>query len=373
MKIGIITYWQSKDNYGQQLQCWALQKKLIEMGHEPFLIRYDFANRSIGKSLINKIKNKRIYKILKTIAKERLISHSVVDRKFDSFRKSKLKFSNHYYSTLEELQKKPPSADAYICGSDQIWSQLLNVRQNEVFYLNFGKKDIKRIAYAPSFAIKEYPTELRNRLKENLARFDFLSCREHVGVDICASVGFRSELVVDPTLLLDRESYEVEDIPKEKKYAYVYSLNISSPDEIRFHELKKLLQKSSIPCLATASTGYFAASEMLDGAEYKYATIEEWLGLIKNANFVITPSFHGIVFCLIFNTPFIYIPLKGEHSGGNNRVLDLLSRLDLTSRILDDSTTYDILINEEIDWDKTNTLLAEMKKSSLFFLNNALK
>lgn len=101
----------------------------------------------------------------------------------------------------------PPNAELYIVGSDQVWAQILNNRNNRAFFLDFGKSETKRLAYAPSFVVNEYPTAYREDLKQLLKRFNAVSVREYSRVDICKSVGIEATKVLDPTFLLERKDY----------------------------------------------------------------------------------------------------------------------------------------------------------------------
>lgn len=151
MKIGIITLWQSSDNYGQQLQCWALQQELIKLGHEPYLIRYDIEHK-LGQnkpSIMKKIlKLLLVYPIvpffmrkIKGKKEQKLGTYNAlrnVERNFVNFRKDNIIMSNQVYTSLQNLKETPPKADAYIVGSDQVWAFLLDNLENRAMFLDFG-------------------------------------------------------------------------------------------------------------------------------------------------------------------------------------------------------------------------------------------
>lgn len=385
MRIGIITFWQGKDNYGQLLQCWALQQYLKKQGHNPFLIRYDFVGnvsrlgsrrylklfliypvfRKIG-SLINKIKNEKLqyYNDFKN-----------AERKFDDFLRENIIVSDHIYNDYFALRNNPPLAECYITGSDQVWAQKLDNEDNKAFFLAFGKKNIKRVAYAPSFAMKNYPRKLLPLLKQELASFDHISVRESDGCKICASIGLKATKVLDPTLLLEKTDYLqlLGKVDSTQKYVYIYSLNIGSANEIRWNELQLYIRRNKNHVIVTPASGYIPGKELFGPIEYSYATIQDWLSNIYYAELVITTSFHGIAFCILLEKPFIYIPLKGKFSKGNNRVLDLLEDLDLNYRILNDSSTYESITQKSIDWHLVNLKLIKKRQDSYSFLKHALQ
>ena len=126
--------------------------------------------------------------------------------------------------------------------------------------------------------------------------------------------------------------------------------------------------------VVTPAAGYNESAELFGSeVEYLYATPAQWIAQIASASLVVTTSFHGIAFSILMHTPFVYVPLKGEFQGANNRILDLLRDLRLEERILSERTTYGSIIARPIDWASVDTLLARMRQDSLEFLKEALK
>lgn len=385
MRIGIITYWQSYDNYGQLLQCFALQKYLTNLGHDVFLIRYDFANRKLpGNKWKRLVKIALVYPMVKRIFLHKLHQARACQlaelneknrlRKFDDFRKGFIISSDLVYHSLEELQSNPPEADAYITGSDQVWSQLLSIRENEVFYLNFGKATVQRLSYAASFSMDEYPQPLWGKLHDNLQRLNAISVREQVGVDICKNVGINASLVVDPTLLLESSIYRKLSVKKHfEKYVYVYSLNIASSDEINYPEILRFAHKNGAKVIVTPASGCLPGLELFENAEYDYATIPNWIANIDNSVLTVTTSFHGIVFCLLLHTPFVYVPLKGNLSKMNNRATNLLGRVGLESRILKDSMSFVEISQTDVNWEQVDEKLHSIRQNSYEFINSNIR
>ncbi|MEE0363041.1 MAG: polysaccharide pyruvyl transferase family protein [Prevotella sp.] len=392
MKIGIITLWESSDNYGQQLQCWALQEVLRELGQDPFLIRY---NTALKPSLSNRIKSKlnsiikiiSIYQLIRKIYerkknKNKLRWQSEYKKKnnyrdFAGFKKQYLTISPEIYEDVEALRSNPPQAEIYIAGSDQIWSYPLSYEESKAYFLDFGSENIKRIAYAASFSLTEYPENLKPVLRHLLKRFDAVSVREDTGVSICESVGIKAELVVDPTMLLGINDYKIliqQNQLKEddSNYIYVYHLNIEDKEEIHWEEVKKLALNNTLSLRVTTSSGQLIGRELLDGVDYEYSTIPQWLSNISNAKFVVTTSFHGVVFCLIFHINFIWFPLMGKRSNGNCRVIDLLKSINLSNHIFSETNTLEKVYTLPIDWDVVDIKLNSLRGLSLSFLQKAL-
>ena len=386
MKIGILTLWQSSDNYGQQLQCWALQQELLKLGHTPYLIRYDIEHRfgkqrtSLWKKMLKAV---LVYPVVKSLSQRKqkrkevqvrtFNAHKNKERNFEGFRERNILMSKRVYHTLEELRESPPEADAYIVGSDQVWAHLLDKEENTAMFLNFGGKDVRRIAYAPSFSMPSYPKDLKMKLQKNLSRFDNLSVREQTGVAICGELGLVSKVVVDPTMLLQGMDYTgIKGTQTNGHYVYLYYLNISCPEEVEWTKLQSFANKNNQKIIATPASGYIQGRELFDGVDYRYATIPQWIGLIDNARLVVTTSFHGVVFCILHHTPFVYFPLKGQYSRGNNRVVDLCDMLGLSERIWNEMCSFDSLSSQMIDWDSVDAQLKAKRLESIDYLECSL-
>lgn len=381
MKIGIITFWQSNDNYGQVLQCFSLQQQLIKLGHKPFLIKYVPLQKTVQTSIAEKLwKLIQIYPIFLKLRKMQKAKQAKAfalknrQRKFDEFRVKHIITNGVIYHGLSDIQNNPPDSDCYICGSDQVWSMLLDNDENQAFYLNFGDKDTKRIAYAASFGRDVYPMELNGKLHNMLVKFDAVSVREKSGIGICKKVGIQAVDVLDPTLLLSMKEYVqiIEKPSVREKYFYTYFLNITSEKDLYWEALLDYANQHGFKSISTTSSGYFIGKEICSNTEYVYATIPQWLGYIQNAEFVATTSFHGVAFCLIMHTNFIYFPLKGVHSRANSRVISLLDYLGLHEKIFDGNMTIKQCIEHPIDWNKIEAKLNVKKNASISFLENSL-
>lgn len=118
--------------------------------------------------------------------------------------------------------------------------------------------------------------------------------------------------------------------------------------------------------VVTPASGYVPAQELFGSSViYKYMTVPDWVAQIANSKLLITPSFHGVVFALLFHTPFVYIPLQGDFSRGNNRVLDLLDILDIKGHIYYSNISYkELIYKDDIAWDKVDSMLEEQRNKS---------
>lgn len=345
MRIGILTFWWTSNNYGQILQCYALQKYLNKMGHEAFLIRYNSEeeiNRNYLKYKFRKLLNPRnVVSFIKRKVSGVLISRSSSneDRGFDAFRSKYISQSEKHYHSFSELESDPPLADIYIVGSDQVWNPYcIGVERGNTtasdnvinaYFLNFG--NARRMSYAASFSNSTLPEPYQKKIIPLLEKFEYISVREMQGVKICSECGRKdAEWVCDPTMLLDAEDYrslyKSDDSVRirEKKYMLVYILgngfNFNLDKVFNFAEEKNL------------DVVYITANGLWDKREQFCATVTEWLYLIDNAEYVVTNSFHCGVFSSIFNTSFGIIPLSGRFKSMNERFDGLFERCGIDPR-----------------------------------------
>lgn len=372
MQIGIFTFWSSVDNYGQILQSFALQyflNKNFDCSAE--VIRY----YSHHTSFLYKFK--RILKIIliqvcpflnNQFASE---IRSIRRRNFREFKKNHIRYSQKICYGKRTLSKFASKYDVLIAGSDQVWSMMLDDFANTVYYLDFGKPSQLRISYAASFGRRTYPDSLNFRLSQELKRFDMISVRESDGVEICKRCGVEAVQVLDPTMLLRADEYNrVIKNKKSHSYIFLYVINICSEDDIYWKEIYSIIKTRNVVC--TSASGYKKNNITLKGVIYEYSTVDEWLSNIEFSDFVITTSFHGVAFSLIFRKNFVYIPLKGDYAESNNRVLDLLSELRLESRVLHNSANFKDILEEDIDYNIVDIKLAALRITSITYLKKAI-
>ena len=350
MKIGIITFWDTEENYGQVLQCYAMVKYLKILGHNAFLIKTkdtSGSKRTVKQKLYTLLymisHPGSFYSELRKKSSQNGIPEGiVVKRNFSFFREQYLPSSEKIY-TYEDLAQQPLDCDVIICGSDQIWSSI-----SPLMYLQFPG-NFKRISYAASFGGFQIKNRIdRKQVKSWLDTFDFVSVREKAGVAICNELGVKAELFPDPTLLLDKEDYEsVSDKNCQNQNPYILIYMLGNRTEFDLGNVYNLA------CENHLDVKYVASQGRVDEFEKIYPTIPEWLSLIKNARAVITNSFHGTVFSLIFNTPFLTVPLSGTVTRMNGRISDLLTRCHLEKRIFSGDLNA---IFDEIDFSSFNSI-----------------
>lgn len=335
MRIGIITF-HTANNYGAVLQCYALSEVLKDRGYDVELI--DLALHDKPENFRTKLRGK------------------IMSMAFDGFRTDFLPAS-----TKPENKK-----EVYFFGSDQIWNLDITKSNFSLYFGSWIEDKTPKIAYAASFGNSQwvYP-EQKNEVERLLKKFSSIGVRESSGREICTKeFNIESEKVLDPTLILEFEKYK--SIYKKKKISnsmvcYIFGKEDKIEDIIKISDKKKMK-----PILL---------NDMRLRKKIKsipFPTVSKWLSYLASSEFVITDSFHCMVFAILFNKNFIAIPAKPERVG---RMKSLLKDLNLESRFFNSITdvTESMILNEEIDYDSVNEKLRVLKQNSILFIENSLK
>lgn len=358
MKIGIITFWNSQDNYGQQLQYYALQTYLEKYDCNVFLIKY-----LPRYSFIRKLKM-----FMASIIFFRKKS-SVIERGFVEFREKYFHTTNKVYSSWKELDFDPPIADCYICGSDQIWNPVDYPNKNtKPWFLDFGNDKIRRVSYAASFGQSQFSQDIINFIAPMLAKLNAVSVRETTGIHICKKANRNDAIrVLDPTLLLNVDDYvKISDkMDYHKPFILGYFLNIGS----EFNSIWKIIkdyvesEKKDFKVIPSHQAETFIPYE-----KYFYPTIHQWINAYYKADEIFTTSFHGVVFSLIFHKPFVAFLLKNKCGKMNDRIFSLLSDLNLEDRIFDVDVALCKQIKQKIDWLVVDEKMNALREHSKIFI-----
>lgn len=314
MRIGILTHPQS-GNYGGILQCYALSAYLKEQGHMPIVIRREsdkgfflwIAIRSILKNL-----HFPRYYTPNACDKTRLIrpfveKHLVRTHSIHSQQKMR--------SVCEEYK-----FDAVIVGSDQVWRADYAMNFGYNYFLDFVPTDVKKLSYAASFGLSDwqYDLEQTNRIKDLLASFRGVSVREENAVSLCEdNLGITPKWLLDPTMLLKAEDYQSIMSPRiiTEKYVFVYWLGDKSLVAEDIDNYKK--------------QGYIIIDINLRD-EREQESVEDWLSYINYADCIITDSFHGCVFSILFKKQFV---VRMNKSGGISRLESLFKMMGIPMQI----------------------------------------
>lgn len=336
MKIGILTFhW--ANNYGAVIQTYALLSKLKELGHEAYIID----RRMVYKGILRKLYHKFSY--------EHFFSWRKFWKDADAFLQPKTKT----YTSHDELVKKfyKENFDAVIVGSDQVWRWKL-IGLNYFFDFITDNKT-KRYSYAASFGLNEWhgTEEDRNAISELLKKFNRISVREESGVKICKETfGVDAELVLDPTLLHTGYFYEQTLLKNHNRQqsGKVVSYILGKNNKKQVKEIAEWAKNINLKHNELFWTSIEHPS-LIGKSEFHatHVTPTEWLNEIRNAEYIITNSFHATVFSILFQKQFVVLT---HDVGGQNRLETLFNSLGIkgcTATTIDEAKE---IINNRIDY-----------------------
>lgn len=364
MKIKTITC-HHVYNHGAYLQAYALVTHLKSMGHDAEIINYrpDYLRGHFKLTACNPQYSRIGLGWLYILTKLPLRLLALKRKKaFDKFYKQFIPVTTTEYKHLNELKINPPIADCYIAGSDQIWNTSFRNGTDAAFYLDFGSRNTLRISYAASFATEKLEPHAVNFVKTALHNFDHISVREESGLNILQEHGFNGSIVVDPVFLLPPSHWYNSASTQVPSDDYVLIYDFEKCDTVK-QIAQKIAQKLGLKI-------YSVSPYRLKYADKNFINYgpDSFIGLIKNARYVISNSFHGTVFALIFNKDFI---ITKRSDGLNIRMSDLCNRYNLSSRIVDTTTPISDLI-KPIDYAQIQPLIEADINSSKSYLEKCL-
>lgn len=368
MKIAILTQ-PLHNNYGGLLQAFALQHYLKTQGHDVLTVDFAWNHRprffGIKPILGNVIRKYFFRRKLASIFPISNEQKRKIGQHTDRFTAENIDTTQKIYSIDEMSYIQQYQFDAYIVGSDQVWRPAYS-QGISAFFLSFlnQEDEAKRIAYAASFGVDncdEFGVEQLAEFRPLLQRFDAIGVREDSAVALCQQhFGAHADHVIDPTLLLEKEVYC--DLVKQDNI-------LPSNGNMMVYVLDKAPEKEHIIQYVASERGLkpFTTMPEQNGV---YPPVTQWLRGFMDAEYVVTDSFHGVVFSIIFNKPFIAI---GNHDRGLARFTSVLKMFGLQDRLIFDIKDLTIqLINQPIDFTQVNKLKADNQHFAIDFLNQAL-
>ncbi|WP_420745571.1 polysaccharide pyruvyl transferase family protein [Photobacterium damselae] len=373
--VGILTL-PLINNYGGILQAFALKKTIEKLGYRPILIDYHKKDLNYFELVSHKFKNFIKCTVFKNDAKlifqtpeiSRFINKNAAD-----FISLELSPKTDKITSFQQLSDLNEYFSAFIVGSDQVWRPEYTPEIAR-YFLDFVAPSNKRISYAASFGVDSplYSEDQLEYCKAELKKFKLITVREDVGKSVLDSTfGIKnSEHVLDPTLLLSQSDYtELFDkypskASKGQVFCYILDNNYFSKkvvDKVICATKLHAFQVKPKP----ADSQYFENKE-----DYVYPHIVDWLRAFHDAEYVVVDSFHGCVFSIIFNKPFLAI---GNKKRGLSRFTSLLRLFDLDDRlVLTDSNLDMLTITRDYDWSAINTILKNRRDFSIDLLLNSL-
>lgn len=359
IKVAIITFHCSY-NYGSALQAFALRTLLIKKKYEvniiDFIYKKDFEQYRLFR-MNTYLKNP------KSFVGDIIFFKKNYKRKcsFETFAKKYFNLTRKKYYNYEDMRELNDKFDIFICGSDQIWNLDCTQGVEPAYFLNFVNKDKLKIAYAPSLAHIKFAKNYDEDLKKAIKDIDYISVREESTLPLIQSLTEkRVNVVLDPTLLLDRKDYELIINQKKQRDEYIFVYMLEYNDEL-VRYCNKFSNERKIKVIYIANNKFSG----IKGYNAFGIGPDKFLKYIKEAKYIVTNSFHATVFSIIFNKMFVTFTTK--HS--SSRMVDLLDKLGISDRIYNEKFNID----KDIDYDKVQEKLIDMRKSSLEYLSKALK
>ncbi len=389
MRIGILTHYYKSENYGGNLQAYALCRVLSDMGCDAYQISYESKCSAFGmeaaeskpcslspsagaKHILGRQIKRAVRYITRKYEEKR---HSVRENRrsaFGEFNKNVIPHSDRVY-TPETIGECVGDYDAFITGSDQVWN--LNWYEPS-YFLAFVPSDKLKLSYGASLGIKALTPVQKERVREHLRDFNAVSVREKDGVSVIDELSpVETEWVLDPTLLLSAEQWDEIAGERSINEKYVFCYFLGDDKCIRRIAAKYAARRGLKVVNIPHSGGAFIMSDVGFGDIRLYSVSpNRFLELIKNAEYVFTDSFHATVFSNIYEKNFFVFQRAGMKYM-ESRIYSLLELFGCQERFCDVEAKRNVDYLEglsDIDFSKPQTLFEEKKEQSLNFLRENL-
>lgn len=347
MKILTLTT-QYVNNFGALLQCYALSKFLNKQDNiECQVIQYYHEHSGDTWKILKKPKDFRdLIKMIYTLANLRL-THDILKKQklMRKFVKDYIPITRQAYRTPEAIGANPPIADVYICGSDQIWNMRRPIRGRITYFLGFVPEGKKRISYAASIADPWNEDNIK-QITPYLQKFDAVSIREKGNLAQVKTIYPDATVVIDPVFLLEREDWDkIKDTSKCIDEPYILCYFLSVTDQM----VKTVERIRQLTGYKIVHLNINALDKFHSDVNVRAAGPRDFVGLISNASFVITNSFHCSAFSVIYRKNFVFCP-KGN---ANERIINLQEAFGLGD-VMMSKTKLDNLTMNDIKVDYSN-------------------
>lgn len=358
MGKSLIVTFHCVPNYGAALQVLALQNVLTRLSSYVSILNYQPKALTAPYKLFNTHSIKSIILSLYNIR-----GNWRRNQKFKRFQRRYLQIATPAFKDPDKVYVR--DYDYVFLGSDQIWNPLITGGYDKIYFGDFAtNNNCKRISYAASVGISSLNEEQKGKLKNYIAKVDHVSVRENNASEILSTLTSAPiDVVLDPTLLVERKEWDQFKVDKEfGRYLLLYSL--SDYDETR--EIAKRVAQIMNLKIIEISTKNRKPFESKRNQIINTADPSEFLGLINAAEFVVTDSFHGTVFSIIYHKPFYTIPNKTKGS----RMIELLNKIGLSDRLITDTEKFKC--STEIEYNKVDKILDIERSKSIEFIRKAM-
>lgn len=386
MKIGILSLYRTlilEGNYGTLFQNYALQAHLQSKGHTTHWVRtVSYRPKPSSNIASAGLAAIRFHgQALMPWFGMRLpgISLSPHSRPYQAFLRKYVSFSQVEYSA-DDLLSRPPQADAWIIGSDQVWNS-----RSSIMFLDFVPPGVRRIAYAVSANWRRLPETWAGEFGAAIMRMDAVSVREREGLALCEKAGREDTVqVLDPALLLLKEDYlrliEAEGNGRSPAAPFLFAYYVGADEALEAtHAQVRAVADCSRLGLQADSLPRRDRASPCDTFSNMNPTPTEWLNAFNTCSSVITNSFHGVVFSVLFERPFLVILRSSDDKPAHQRILNLLSSLKLENRAITqmeferkNADDIRLLLDSLIQWSAVGIELGRLRAKSAGFLEAAL-
>ena len=362
MKISIITL-HAVHNYGSALQAYATERIFRQIGLEAEIVDY----RRTAVLPVSAFDILKSSDVLKSKIKRLLMKPSSIkaQKVFEPFIRKNLSLSPVRYTEDSDFGNYPLSADVYCTGSDQVWNTDWHEEVPKPFFLSFVPDNKKKIAFSASFGKSELEEWEKKTIQELLSRYSAISVRERSGLDILRNLGFeKAQQVLDPTQFLtvkDWNKLACTDRIVSEPYILVYQLC----NNRMFEEYAKKLSKKKGIKLIRLCTRYDQIRK--PGHGIVLPPVGDFITLIRDAEYVLTDSFHCTSFSILFHKQFMCF----SPNRFSTRLTSILELTGLENRMLHNATDFET-ISQMIDYSKPDRILDEKRNEGIRFLKDAL-
>ena len=362
-KVGILTFVWSR-NYGAKLQAWALQSLVFSLGFECEIISFRRKHDCRIRVILKFLRKGHVGRFTRELAIDLLRWRKHL--RLDAFTTQQMRLSPKTCFNLNDLAKLSERYSTIICGSDQVWNPELTLESQLCYLLDIpDRKDMLRIAYAASIGRSFINESMLEDFSRCLKKFDAISLREKSAITLIKSLAEKDiSSVLDPTLLLTMEQWTplCADVDINEPYLLVYSFGSPS-------RLKKLAEQIAEERGLKIVSFHKKRHYRNEACRVPNAGPREFLGLFSKAQFVITNSFHGTAFSIIFKKAFFCMSTNDKGS----RLRDLLDSLDLGDRLVSDRSSKNATLGGEIDYIQVEDKLRILREKSIAYLKSALE
>ena len=365
MLVSIITLHRIT-NFGSMLQTFATQRVIESMGYQAEVLDFVPDGMTFKRGCWPKNDSPVWKKLIKLIPL--IICNTFEFTVLNRFIRCYINVSDKQYGCYKDILDSIPRADVYLSGSDQVWNTQNNNPQDDLkaYYLAFVPEGKRRVAYAGSFGKNSFSNEETIVIRDYLARYDSISVREDEGLNILQDFGINNGvLVLDPTLLLRAEEWtELFASKRTPKTGYVLVYNLNR------NPLIKSIAKAVAKEKRLGIVNFADSFDFIVGAKNRIGnTAEDFINYVSHADYVVTDSFHGTAFSVIFNRQVIVVKAPRY----NTRIESFLRLTDLIDSRLVNSVEEGVWAsNNPIDYNNVNALVEKARRISYDYLRNAL-